>query len=327
VTEVALASGFSSVRRFNALFRSRYRMAPGTLRRERGESALPATLAFELAYRPPYDWDSMLAFLAARAIAGVEAVIGDRYARTLALAHRGVRHAGRIEVRHARRRNALRVAVSPSLSRAVPAVISRVKHAFDLGCEPSRVAATLGPLAASHPGLRVPGTVDGFEVAARAVIGQQISVPAARTLLGRIARRFGEALPGEAQDAPDVVFPDAARLAAAAPADLAEVGLPAARARTLIGVAAAVAAKRVVLEPESDVDATVAALEALPGIGDWTASYIAMRALRWPDAFLASDLGVLRALGETKPARAERAAEAWRPWRAYAVIHLWRNAA
>jgi AraC family transcriptional regulator of adaptative response / DNA-3-methyladenine glycosylase II len=326
VTEIALASGFASVRRFNSLFKSRYRMAPGRLREARSAEALPAALAFELWFRPPYDWESMLAFLGQRAIGGVEAVTGDAYARTVSIAHRGALHVGRIEVRRAARKPALRVAVSPSLARAVPVVLSRVKRAFDLACDPAVVAAALGPLAAAHPGLRVPGTFDGFELAVRAVVGQQISVRAARTLLGRIAQAFGETVGTVDGDALSRVFPSAARIAALPPRDLARVGVTQARARTVVGLAAAVASGTLSLEPESDVEATLDALTALPGIGAWTANYVAMRALRWPDAFLANDLVVLKALGETRAAHALHRSEPWRPWRSYAVMHLWRNA-
>ncbi len=326
VTDVALASGFASVRRFNALFKSRYRMAPGRLRNARGAKALPAALAFELAYRPPYDWDAMLEFLGHRAIDGVEAVTRDAYVRSVAIVHRGTTQVGRIEVRRAAKKPALRVSVSPTLAAAIPAVLSRVKHAFDLACEPEVVAAALGALAAKRPGLRVPGTFDGFELGVRGVVGQQISVRAARTLLGRIARAFGEPVPAEEGEAALQVFPAAAKIAALGIEDLAGVGMPRARARTLIALAQAVASGEIRLEPESDVDATIARLVALPGIGTWTANYIAMRALRWPDAFLASDLGVLKAMGETKPAPALRKSEAWRPWRSYAVIHLWKGA-
>ena len=326
VTEVALASGFASVRRFNALFSARYRMPPGRLREARSAEALPSTLAFELWFRPPYDWESMLAFLGHRAIEGVETVTRDTYARTVSIAHRGTLHAGRIEVRRSSRKSALRVCVSPSLARAVPVVLSRVKRAFDLACDPAVVATALGPLAAGRPGLRVPGTFDGFELAVRAVVGQQISVRAARTLLGRIARTFGEPVSAHAGDALVRLFPTAARIAAVPASDLVGIGLTQARARTLGTLAAVVASDTIRLEPESDVDATLEALTALPGIGAWTANYIAMRALRWPDAFLANDRVVLKALGETRPAHALRRSEPWRPWRSYAVMHLWRNA-
>jgi AraC family transcriptional regulator of adaptative response / DNA-3-methyladenine glycosylase II len=326
MTDVALASGFASVRRFNALFSARYRMAPSRLRGDAADGARPGPLAFELAYRPPYDWDSMLAFLGARAIAGVEEVDGAAYRRTLALAGRAGVRAGWIEVRRAPRRNALAVALSPSLAQAVPAVLARVKHAFDLGCDPATVGATLGPLAADRPGLRLPGAFDGFELAARAVVGQQVSVRAARTVLGRIAAAFGEPL--EASVGSLVrSFPAAARIAASPPAELARLGMTGARAATLVALATALARGRLALEPGGDVDATIRALTALPGVGAWTAHYIAMRALGWPDAFLADDLIVRRALGNPRPAQALARSEAWRPWRAYAVLHLWRKAA
>jgi AraC family transcriptional regulator of adaptative response / DNA-3-methyladenine glycosylase II len=327
VTDVALASGFSSVRRFNALFKTRYRMTPGRLREARGAAALPAALAFELAFRPPYDWKSMLAFLGHRAIDGVETVTDDAYARTVAIAHRGALHVGCIEVRRSPRKAALSVSVSPTLARAVPAVLSRVKHAFDLACDPAVVAAALGPLAAEHPGLRVPGTFDGFELATRAIVGQQISVRAARTVLGRLARTFGEAVTADDGDGLTRLFPTAERIGAVAPRELVGLGVTRARALALIGLAATVASGKIRLEPESDVESAVDALLGLPGIGAWTANYIAMRALRWPDAFLANDLVVLKAMGETQAARALRRSDAWRPWRAYAVMHLWRNAA
>jgi len=326
VTEVAGASGFASVRRFNALFKARYRMAPGRLREARGVVALPAALSFDLSFRPPYDWESMLTFLRHRAIAGVEAVDDDTYARTLAVDHRGTRHVGHLEVRRVPRRPALRISVSPSLARAVPAVLSRVKHAFDLTCDPALVATALGALAEARPGLRVPGTFDGFELAVRAIVGQQISVRAARTLLGRIAQAFGEPL-AAGRHGPCWLFPTALRVASLSPDDLVRLGVTNARARALIGLAQAVASDAFRLEPESEVESTVAALMTLPGVGAWTANYIAMRALRWPDAFLANDLVVLKALGETRATRAERRSESWRPWRAYAVIHLWRQSA
>jgi AraC family transcriptional regulator of adaptative response / DNA-3-methyladenine glycosylase II len=324
VTEIAHASGFASVRRFNALFRSRYRMAPGRLRARADAGALPATLTFELAFRPPYDWGAMLDFLRERAIDGIEEVSEHAYARSIAIAHRGSVCAGRVEVRRAGRRHALLVAVSPTLARAVPAVVSRVKHAFDLACDPELVAATLGSLAVPHPGLRVPGTFDGFELAVRAVVGQQVSVRGARTVLGRIVAALGESLPGS-EGGIVRLFPTAARIAGAAPAELARLGMPGARAQTIVSLAQSVAAGDIVLQPSSDVEATLEQLQRIRGIGAWTAHYIAMRALRWPDAFLENDLIVRRALGVARPDRARALAESWRPWRAYAVIHLWRS--
>ena len=324
VTEVALASGFASVRRFNALFRARYRMAPGRLRVRTESGALPAALAFELAFRPPYAWEAILDFLRVRAIPGVEHVSQNAYARSVGITHRGVDYTGRVEVRRSSRKQALSIAVSPSLARAVPAVLSRVKHAFDLTCDPTVVASALGELADAHPGLRVPGTFDGFELAIRAIVGQQVSVRGARTVLGRIATEFGEPL-ASANGEIVRLFPAASRLANAPPAALARIGMPLARARAIVTLAGRVAAGELVLQPESDVESTLERLREIPGIGAWTAHYIAMRALRWPDAFLEGDLVVRKVLGVAHPARALARAEAWRPWRAYAVMHLWRS--
>lgn len=326
VVDVAYASGFASVRRFNALMRTRYRMAPSRLRRDAAPTSLPPVLRFELAYRPPYDWPSMLAFLSARAVAGVERIDADSYRRTLALAHHGGRSAGWLAVAKSPRRHTLVITMSPSLARAVPAVLSRIRHAFDLACDPEAIAARLGRIAARHPGLRLPGTCDGFELAVRAVVGQQVSVASARTLLGRIAAAFGTALEAAIPGDVATLFPTADALAGRTGADFRGLGLTSARTRTLIALAQAVAAGTIVLTPGADVERTREALEAIPGIGPWTSSYIAMRALRWPDAFPDNDLVVLKAMGETRAARARARSEAWRPWRAYAVMHLWRNA-
>ncbi|HEX4781761.1 MAG TPA: AlkA N-terminal domain-containing protein, partial [Usitatibacter sp.] len=190
VTEVAMASGFASLRRFNDLFRKRYRMTPGALRRSAGDRDA-ATLAFDLAYRPPYDWDAMLSFLDRRAVAGVEAVEGARYLRTVRAERDGKEFAGFIEVAPSRRRAALRVVVSASLARAIPGVLARVKHLLDLACHPEEIEQALGELAADHPGLRLPGAMDGFEIAVRAILGQQVSVRAATAIAGRFAGAFG----------------------------------------------------------------------------------------------------------------------------------------
>ena len=196
---------------------------------------------------------------------------------------------------------------------------------MDLACHPSEVAQALGALAKAHPGLRVPGAFDGFEVAVRAILGQQISVPAARTLAGRFAAAFGEPLETPFEDL-TTVFPAArARVADASPARVAKLGMPAARARSVIALARAVADGSLALVPNADIEATLEKLRALPGVGEWTAQYIAMRALAWPDAFPHTDLGVMKALGTSDPKRVLAAGEAWRPWRAYAVMHLWQS--
>ncbi len=328
VTEVAFASGFGSLRRFNALFKQRYRLQPDRLRRQMHATTPAAAdaLNFELSFRPPYDWPAMSAFLGARAVAGVEAIDGACFRRTARVGVDGKEHRGWIEVAMSRRKPALRVTLSASLARALPPVLSRVKALFDLACHPAEVESALGPLAKQHPGLRVPGAFDGFEMAVRAILGQQVTVAAARTLAGRFAAAFGDAIKTPHASLA-TLFPAAERVAQTAPGRVARLGMPAARARTVIALARAVADGDLVLMPNADIEATLDRLRALPGVGEWTAQYIAMRALAWPDAFPHTDLGVLKALGATDARRVLAAGEAWQPWRAYAVMHLWQSLA
>jgi AraC family transcriptional regulator of adaptative response / DNA-3-methyladenine glycosylase II len=328
VTEIAFASGFGSLRRFNALFRQRYRLQPGQLRRHARAATAPAAdaLHFELSYRPPYDWAAVGAFLGARAVAGVEALQDGRYRRTVRVAQDGKEYLGWIEVAPSPKKPALRIAVSASLARVLPPVLSRVKALMDLACNPTEVAQALGPIAQARPGMRVPGAFDGFEVAVRAILGQQVTVAAARTVAGRFAAALGEPL-ATPFEALGTVFPDAARVAAAPAGRVARLGMPGARARTLLALARAVADGELVLMPNADIDATLERLRALPGVGEWTAQYIAMRALAWPDAYPHTDYGVMKALGTKDARRALAAGEAWRPWRSYAVMHLWNSLA
>jgi AraC family transcriptional regulator of adaptative response / DNA-3-methyladenine glycosylase II len=324
VLEVAMASGFASLRRFNDLFRTRYRMAPGQLRKAAPANRPQDRLSFDLAFRPPYDWPAMLAFLGRRAIAGVEAIDGRRYRRSVRLERAGKPHSGWIEIAPSTRKSALRVTASASLAGAVPLLLARVKSFLDLACRPDEIASALGPLAAAHPGLRLPGAMDGFEIAVRAILGQQVTVAAATTLAGRFAKAFGEPF-----DTPHAgverLFPPASRIAGAAPSEIAALGVISARAKAIVALARAIEAGTLRLDPSAPVEATLAALEGLPGVGPWTAHYVAMRALAWPDAFPHPDVAVLKAMRETKPGRALERAEAWRPWRAYAVLHLWKS--
>jgi len=326
VTEIAFASGFGSLRRFNALFRSRYRLNPRELRRvaPRQQGAAADALRFELSYRPPYDWDGVAAFLAARAVQGVESVEDGRYRRTVRVAAERREHRGWIEVAPSARKPALAVTLSATLAKAAPLVLGRVKALMDLSCHPAEVSRALGALAARRPGVRVPGAFDGFEVAVRAILGQQVSVAAARTLAGRFVAAFGE--PVETPfHALGFTFPAAADIAERQARDIARIGMPLARAQTVLALARAVAQGKLELVPHADIERTLASLRELPGVGEWTAQYIAMRALAWPDAFPHTDLGVMKALKEKRPHQVLAAAEAWRPWRAYAVMHLWRS--
>lgn len=323
VTAVAMAAGFGSVRRFNALFRGRYDMKPSDLRKTPGATSA-SELVFELGFRPPFAWDALLEFLAGRTIDRVETVADGAYRRAVSLRHRNAKYVGWLAVEPVPRRNMLRVTLAGSLASVVPPVLARVKRLFDLTCRPDEVAVHLGALAEDEPGLRVPGAFDGFEMAVRAILGQQITVRAARTLAGRVAQAMG--VPA---DTPfpeiDRVFPEPAQVLAAGSQALVRLGVTGARARAIQSLARACHADQLRLEPGVDVQRTMERLQALPGIGEWTAQYIAMRALSWPDAFPAADYGVKKALGESSPARILTYAEAWRPWRAYATLHLWRS--
>jgi AraC family transcriptional regulator of adaptative response / DNA-3-methyladenine glycosylase II len=324
LTQVAYASGFGSVRRFNHLFRQRYRLSPGDLRKRTAPAATDDVLTFELSYRPPYDWTAMLEFLAARAIPGVEQVDGYAYRRTVLVHGAKEIHNGWIEVMQSPRRHALKIGLSASLAAVVPFVLSRVRALMDLSCQPDQIATVLGPLAQKNIGIRLPGAFDGFEMVTRAVLGQQITVVAARTLAGRFARAFGSEIV-----TPHAMlthtFPPPAVIAATTLDSVATLGIIATRARTIKSLAHALDAGNIELSPASDVETTLEQLRALPGIGEWTAQYIAMRALAWPDAFPHTDLGVMKALNERNPKKVLILAEAWRPWRAYAVMHLWRS--
>jgi AraC family transcriptional regulator of adaptative response / DNA-3-methyladenine glycosylase II len=329
VTEIAFASGFSSLRRFNDAFKAGYRLNP-TLFRGRskaGEDRLDRAaraqgFVFRLGYRPPFDWEALLDFLGRRLYAGVEAVEGQAYWRTVNLAGR----TGWIRVHHDAPRHALAVEIAPGLGRAIPSVLTRVRRLFDLGAEPDRIRLRLGRIAAKQPGLRLPGAFDGYEVAIRAILGQQISVKAASTIAGRFAQAFGKPasapLPGLA-----LHMPEAADVAKASEAAMMKIGVTSARARTLIGVSRAMARHPGLLEPGADVDGALERIKQLPGIGEWTAQYLAMRAFSWPDAFPAGDLGIRKALGMASERDIVAHAEHWRPWRSYAAMHLWRSLA
>ena len=324
ITEVAYASGFGSLRRFNALFKSRYRMCPSRLRKAPGRQSTLDTHSFELSYRPPYDWNAMTAFLSARSIAGVEEMAERSYRRTVRVTRDGKDHFGWLEVGPHERKPALRVVVSASLVKVLPAVLARVKNLMDLSCNPSEVAQALGPLAARNPGMRVPGAFDGFEIAVRAILGQQVTVAAARTLAGRFAAAFGVAVQSPFGSI-TTAFPSPEDIAERSVNKIAGLGIISSRARAIISLARALARNDLALSAHVDVESTTERLRAMPGIGEWTTQYIAMRALAWPDAFPHTDYGVMKALGQKNPRRVLQAAEAWRPWRSYAVMHLWQS--
>lgn len=362
IVEVAFASGFESVRRFNALFRAHYGMTPSRLRREaegstdkgvtvasaavdagstpRGSqsrgarkaaqspthSAPETRLRLTLSYRPPFAWQSLLRFLAGRATPGVECVAENAYLRTVELG--GGR--GWIRVERATGRDALTVEIAASLAPVLPALLARVRGMFDLSARPDAIAAHLGshPLLADAvrrvPGLRVPGALDGFELAVRAILGQRLSVRGATTLAGRLAAHFGEEVETSFAGLQRLA-PTAARLAETPATRLAALGIAPPRAASIRALARAVAAGRISLAPGGDPEAAMGALQELPGIGEWTAQYVVLHGLGWPDAFPDGDLGLLRASGLVNARALRKCAEAWRPWRSYAAMYLWES--
>ncbi|MBL8340668.1 MAG: DNA-3-methyladenine glycosylase 2 family protein [Rubrivivax sp.] len=366
VTQVALASGFASVRRFNAAFAERYRLSPSSLRRERAPAARradlptgrapPAPLAarplravavtaravpasagalsgptVRLGYRPPYDTAGVLRFLARRALPGLEHVdeAGLTAARTIGWNHGGRRLAGWCAARFVPARHEVEVEVSPSLVPVLGAVLQRLRQGLDLDADPALIdpvlAAVPGP---PVPGVRVPGAMCGFESAVRVVLGQQVTVAAARTLSTRLVQALGEPLEG-APHGLSRLFPAPGAVARASAEDIGRLGIVRQRVRALQALATEVAAGRLRLEATAPLQDTLAQLRALPGFGEWTVQLVALRALGWPDAFPATDIGVLDALvprfGRRDAKAAEAASEAWRPWRGYAVMKLWRS--
>jgi AraC family transcriptional regulator of adaptative response / DNA-3-methyladenine glycosylase II len=358
MTQLAFASGFRSLRRFNAAFRDRYGLSPSALRREAHEDAHAEThedahelrqgdIVLRLSYRPPLDWDAMARYLGGRGARGVERV--DHvdgvvvYRRTVALPSAGGPVQGWLSVSlptaaQAQRRsyaNVLVVTLSSGLLPALMNAAQRLRELFDLDADPLRIVAHLAsdPLLAADiaaaPGLRMPGAWDRFELALRAVLGQQVSVAGASTLSGRMAERFGESIatPFAGLDRAAVT---ADVLAHADLDDIAAIGMPKSRANTIRELARFAVGGGLRMAPGTSCDDAVARLDAVPGIGPWTAHYVAMRALRYPDAFPAGDLGLRKALGVLQGSTAapteavlERRSDAWRPWRAYAAIHLW----
>lgn len=325
MTQVALASGFGCVRQFNETIRTVYNRTPTQIRRLARKSDLQPDnqYLFRLHFRPPYNWKGVLAFLAARATPGVEMVEGGTYRRSFSLNE----HHGFFEVSFDKPNDALAVRVQFDDPRSLFFIIERVRAMFDVNADWPTIVGTLGfdPVfekqVSDDPGLRVPGCWSGFELATRAILGQQITVRGASTLAGRIVRAFGQTL----ASAPELthLFPAPEVLAEA---NLTAVGLPRKRAQTIRTLARAVSDGQITFDATAESEDFVKRLCEIPGIGKWTAQYVAMRALAEPDAFPSSDLGLLHALNLTKSRDLERRAEAWRPWRAYAAMYLWKAA-
>ena len=282
--------------------------------------------ALQLSYRPPYDWPGMLAFLKARELKGVEWVADRFYSRTVHLGE----HKGWIKVTQAKRKNALMLEFTHSLTPVLPVLLSRVRDLFDLNARPDIISRqlskdkVLAPLVNANPGMRVPGAFKGFEMGLRAILGQQITVKAATTIAGRLIAVFGESF---ITPYPELnrLTPAPALIAQATVDDLARHGILSARCNSIIALAQAEVSGKLSLDSSTHPNpaATIERLAELPGIGQWTAHYIAMRALRWPDAFPKGDIAVLNNLGGVTAKQAEVMSQAWRPWRSYAVLHIW----
>jgi AraC family transcriptional regulator of adaptative response / DNA-3-methyladenine glycosylase II len=327
VGAVAQASGFASLRRFNAALKERYGLNPLALRRRGAQAG--GSRAIALGWRPPLDSAALLRFLADRLLPGVDAIDLDagRYWRTLRLTTAHGTHTGWFGLQFEPARHRVWLHASDGLLPALPTLIWRVRTLCDLDADPQAIDAVLGQHFPGGTGLRVPGAIDGFELAVRAVLGQQVTVAAARTLAARLVARFGEAI-----DTPDAglthLFPTPHTLAEADADALGQLGIVRQRQGAIQALARAVHSGALDLGPHADPAHTVQALQALPGIGAWTAQYIAMRALRWPDAWPAGDIALHHALGLAGTPRereraCEAAAQAWRPWRSYAVLRAW----
>lgn len=334
--QVALSAGFGSIRRFNALFLSRYELSPSALRRQGGTtpSGGPAdSLTLRLGYRPPLAWREMLEYLSRRAVPGVEHVdlAQNFFARTVAIEDK----IGWLRVEASKTDAAFDVTLPTTLAQASWPILLRLRGLFDLDANPANIDAhlakdpLLSPSISHHPGLRVPGTWATFDLAVRAVLGQQISVAGASTLAARLAAKFGESVTTPFEYLHRLA-PTSRTLAQTTPEEIATIGLPRSRAATLRDLAIAAENGDMDFGPSATVEEVIATMSRIRGIGEWTAQYVAMRALRFPDAFPAADLGVRKALvptGATLPNEKQviaRAAE-WRPWRAYATLHLWQT--
>ncbi len=331
ISEIAFASGFGSIRRFNAAFRKIYSKAPSDLRQpmkspgEQGETLFRCDLT--LSYRPPFDWPAMLSFFGDRAIPGVECVADGAYHRTVRMNGGN----GKITITHAEKGHALKLSVALPDSQDLMTVVERVRRMFDLDANMPQIHKVLStdPLLAKIvkklSGLRLPISWDPFESAVRAVVGQQISVKGSRTIIGRIVAKSGPR--ADVPERPELtrVFPTPEELGTC---DLGIIGMPTKRVATVKALSEAVASGDIALRVNDTLDHFIETLVRIPGIGDWTAQYIAMRALGEPDAFPAADLGIIKALqdGEKRPTarQVRERAKTWRPWRAYAAIYLWR---
>jgi AraC family transcriptional regulator of adaptative response / DNA-3-methyladenine glycosylase II len=331
MSEIAFSAGFKSIRRFNDLIKKTYGRAPGKLRNDRDGTAdrlKEGIHELHLPYRPPYDWDALVGYLRNRATPGIEIVDEGSYRRSIEIDGTP----GIIEVSRAPRMDCLLLKISDSHSGQLLMAVERVRRMFDLAADPMEITSQLARdprlarIIPEHPGLRVPGAWDGFELSVRAILGQQISVKAATTIAGRLVRRYGKKIDHPRAGGMNRLYPTPDSLAEA---DMTGLGLPNGRTRAIRELARAVVRGWIRFDLSIDRDEILKRLTKLPGIGDWTGQYILMRALREPDAFPDTDIGLLRTASGAGIAASSAAllgeAEAWRPWRAYAAMHLWMS--
>ena len=339
MSEVAFSAGYQSLRRFNDAVRSAYKVSPSELRRQKAKNKRPSTdcsqaavdLTLRLGYRPPFAWDALIGYLAARAIPGVEQVVDGRYRRSFCL--NGAQ--GLLEVENDGEAHRLLVRVLSNDQVKIGMLTARLRRLFDLDADPEVIGAQLRhdpemkKRVAKLPGLRIPGAFDGFELCVRAILGQQVSVKGATTLAGRLVERVGRPLdPGLMPDGspwPGLVFPNA-EILAATPLD--GLGMPGGRIKCIQQFAQAVARGDVRLEVKQSLEDSIAELTRLPGIGPWSAHYMALRALGEPDAFPSGDMGLQKAAGGSTRLTAkalEAKAAAWQPWRGYGALYLWND--
>lgn len=339
MAKIAHASGFASVRRFNGLVQSRFGRSPTSLRKAHGESEKNGTFTLRLDYRPPFDWQHLLGFLGDRAMHGIERVEDDTYYRVVSVGN----GAAEISVKNDAARSRIVAEIPVQLAPLAMDLSNRLRRLFDLDARPDVIEKELGhdkwlgPIVRKQKGTRLPGAFDPFEIAIRSVLGQQVTVAGATTLAKRVVEKFGrEVTVDENGKSPCAtgslrrriarIFPSADTIANASIADVRAIGMPEARAKTILAISRKISDGDLVLASESDPETAIASMTSIAGIGNFTSHVVAMRALRYVDAFPSSDLGVRKALNSTNARELDGRAEAWRPWRAYAVIHLWRNA-
>ncbi len=333
VTEVAMAAGFGSIRRFNDLFKKHYRISAKKLR-NKGQNIEGNNhgITLSLGYRPPYAWDRLISFFAIRALPGIESVTKDTYHRTVAIKKDATIHYGWISVANKPKQNALSVTVATTLLPVLSQVLARIRLQFDVNCSPDTVYEKLVAMneLAPHifePGIRVPGCFDPFEMSVRAILGQQVTLKAASTLATRLVKVFGKKMDSPFEGL-SFTFPHPGRICALeGPIEnhLCPLGMTGAKARSILALAAALTTNSITLSYSANPSEEMEKLHKLPGVGQWTVQYIAMRALGWPDAFPHTDYGVKKALSNLAPREILTLSQRWSPWRSYATILLWNS--